>query len=160
MKIRRAERRDVEAIRDIYNQAVLTTTATYDYEPQTLEQQLAWFEEHTVFVAQDETGRGVGWSSVGPYRARPGYQFTVEDSIYVAEDCRGRGLGKLLLPPAIDAARQMGKRAMVAVIDAESEVSLRLHKRFGFEEVGRLPQVGFKFGRWLDVVLLELLLSS
>jgi L-amino acid N-acyltransferase YncA len=157
--VRRARRDDVPAIRDIYNEAVLTTTATYDYEPQTVEQQLAWFDQHVVFVAETPPGQVVGWSSIGEYRSRPGYQFTVEDSIYVADGYRGQGVGKLLLAPAIDAARQLGKRAVVAVIDADSEASHRLHRRFGFKEMGRLRQIGFKFGRWLDVIYMELLLA-
>jgi L-amino acid N-acyltransferase len=160
MKIRRAERADVPAIRDIYNQAVLTTTANYDYEPQSLEQQLQWFDEHTVFVAEDDSGRVLGWSSIGDYRARPGYQFTVENSIYVGEGQRGKGVGTALMPPIIEAARQQGKHAIVAVIDAESEASLQMHRRFGFQELGRLPQIGFKFDRWLDVIYMELLLDN
>lgn len=159
MNVRRAVRDDVPAIRDIYNDAVLTTTATYDYEPQPLDQQLAWFDRHVVFVAEAPGGQVVGWSSIGEYRPRPGYQFTVEDSIYIAGGYRGLGIGTLLMPPIIQAARELGKRVIVAVIDAESEASLRLHRRFGFEEKGRLPQIGFKFGRWLDVAYLELLLA-
>lgn len=160
MNVRRAEPRDLQAILDIYNQAVLSTTATYDYEPRSLEAHRHWFEEHVVFVAEDGDGRIAGWSSLGPFHPRPGYQFTVEDSIYVAEDCRGRGIGTQLLPPLIDEARRLGKRAIVAVIDAESEASLRLHKRVRFQHAGRLHQAGFKFGRWLDVVYLELLLPG
>jgi phosphinothricin acetyltransferase len=164
VKLRLATRDDVEPIRAIYNQAVLTTTATYDMEPRTHEQQLAWFvEEHErigfpVFVAETESGQVVGWCSLGRYRPRPGYRFTAEDSIYIDEAYRGQGIGTQLLPLAIDAASNLGMHAIMAVLDAESEASMRLHTRFGFKEVGRLPEVGHKFERWLDVVYLQLLL--
>ena len=89
---------------------------------------------------------------------RAGYQFTVENSVYVAADQRGRGIGKQLLAPLITAAKERGFHAIIAGIDAENQASLRLHAAFGFEKVAHLRQVGFKFGRWLDVVYLELLL--
>src|SRR5204862_2780286 len=150
-------------ILEIYNDAVLNTTATYDYEPRTLEHRVAWFEDHVkngyaVFVAQNEQGRIVGWSALNPYHARFGYRFTTENSVYVAADQRGRGIGKQLMPPLIGAAQRRGLHAIIGVIDAENEISIRLHAGFGFEKVGCFKQVGFKFGRWLDVVYMELLL--
>ena len=164
MKIRAAESADLTAILDIYNDAVLNLTATYDCEPQTLEARTTWHAEHQgegypVFVAEDEAGRVVGWSALSKFRPRPGYRFTGEDSVYVAADRRGQGVGKLLLPPVIRAARKMGLRAIMAGIDAESQASRRLHARFGFEQVAYLKKVGYKFGRWLDVVYMELLLE-
>lgn len=165
MEIRTATASDLGTILDIYNEAVLNTTATYDYEPRTAKAQMDWFVEHQVnglpvFVAVGGDGRIVGWSSIGPYRPRPGYRFTVEDSIYVAAPERGKGIGKLLMPPLIDAANRLNRRAILGVIDSESQASLRLHAQFGFQEAGRLTQVGFKFGRWLDVVIMELLLDQ
>jgi L-amino acid N-acyltransferase YncA len=165
MKIRPATREDIPAILDIYNDAVLTTTATYDYQPRPLQHRINWFEEHErigfpVFVAEDEAGKIVGWSSLSRYHDRPGFQFTSENSIYVAAHARGRGIGKLLLAPLVDAARHIGMRAIIAAIDATNEASVRLHARFGFVEVGRFRNVGFKFGRWLDVVYMELLLPE
>ncbi|HZO87369.1 MAG TPA: GNAT family N-acetyltransferase [Chthonomonadaceae bacterium] len=165
MRIRPATHADLPAILDIYNEAVLNTTASYDYEPHTPEQRTAWFEEHIqtnypVFVAQDGTGRVVGWSALSPYRNRVGYRYTAETSVYVASDRRGQGIGKLLLPPLIEAARQTGLHALVAGIDAEGEASLRLHAAFGFEKVAHFKQVGYKFGRWLDVIFMELLLGE
>ncbi len=142
----------------------MTTTATYDMEPRTFEQQLEWFvEEHEklgfpVFVAETEPGQVIGWCSLSRYRPRPGYRFTAEDSIYVDESHRGQGVGTMLLPPAIDAAQRLGMHAIMAVLDAESEASMRLHTRFGFKEVGHLREVGHKFDRWLDVLYLELVL--
>jgi phosphinothricin acetyltransferase len=163
--LRPAREEDLPGILDIYNEAVLNTTASYDYAPRTLEHRRAWFADHaqhgySVFVAVDETGRVVGWSALNRYHDRPGYRFTAENSVYVAADQRGQGLGKRLLAPLIDAARDRGFHAILAKIDAENVASLRLHQAFGFEQVGRLRQVGFKFGRWLDVVYLELLLNE
>ncbi len=161
--IRPATVADLPGILEIYNDAVLHTTATYDYEPRTLEQRAAWFEERTregypVFVAVDDAGRVVGWSALNPYHARIGYRFTAENSVYVAADMRGKGIGKLLLPPLIAGAQAKGLHAIIAAIDAENAASIRLHAAFGFEKVGHFKQTGFKFNRWLDVVYLERLL--
>ena len=158
--IRPATEADLPGLLEIYNDAVLHTTATYDYEPRTLEQRRQWFEDHrrdnyAVFVAADEAGRIVGWSALNPYPARPGYRFTTENSVYIAADRRGQGIGKQLLEPLIEAARSRGLHVIIAAIDATNEASLRLHARFGFEQVGHFKQVGFKFGRWLDVVYME-----
>ena len=163
MMIRPATCADLPDILDIYNEAVLNTTATYDYEPSTLEARETWFDEHArdhypVFVAHNGDGRVVGWSSLSKFRPRVGYRFTGEDSVYVAADQRGRGIGKLLMPPLIDGARRLGLHALMAGIDADGQASLRLHARFGFQPVAHLKQVGRKFGRWLDVIYMELLL--
>jgi phosphinothricin acetyltransferase len=113
-----------------------------------------------VFVAVDEADKEVlGWSSLNRYHDRMGYRFTTENSVYVAAPWRGKGLGRQLLAPLIQAARERGLHAILAAIDAENEASLRLHAAFGFEKVAHFRQVGFKFGRWLDVIYMELLLS-
>jgi L-amino acid N-acyltransferase len=163
MIIRPAKLEDLPQILEIYNEAVLNTTATYDYEPRALQHRITWFEDHAkqsypVFVAVNDDGRVVGWSALNRYHDRAGYRFTSENSIYVAADWRGRGVGKLLIPPLIVAARQRGLHAILAGIDASNDASIRLHTQFGFEKVAHFKQVGFKFGRWLDVVYLELLL--
>ena len=160
MNVRPATAADLPGILEIYNDAVLNTTATYDYEPRTLEHRTQWFEErrrdgYPVFVAVDASGRVLGWSALNPFHARFGYRFTSENSVYVAASSRGQGLGKLLLPPLIDAAKARGLHAIIAVIDADNEASIRLHARFGFEKVGHFKQVGFKFDRWLDVVYMQ-----
>jgi L-amino acid N-acyltransferase len=160
MHARPATHDDLPGILEIYNEAVLNTTATYDYEPRTLEQRRQWFEErrrddYAIFVAADGSGRIVGWSSLNPFHTRPGYRFTAENSVYVAADLRGRGVGKLLLAPLIEAAQGRGLHAIIAAIDAQNEASIRLHAQFGFEKVGHFKQTGFKFGRWLDVVYME-----
>jgi len=160
MQVRPATYDDLPGILEIYNEAVLNTTATYDYEPRTLEQRHQWFEErrrddYAVFVALDENRRITGWSALNPFHARPGYRFTAENSVYVAAPMRGHGLGKLLLAPLIEAAKARGLHAIIAAIDADNEASIRLHARFGFETVGHFKQTGFKFGRWLDLIYME-----
>jgi L-amino acid N-acyltransferase len=158
--IRRAVRADCSGILDIYNDAVLKTTATYDYEPRPLEHRLAWFEDHqrtghAIFVAESADGRIVGWSALNRYHDRMGFRFTAENSIYVAEGARGQGLGARLLDPLIPAAAEIGIRAILAAIDAQNTASIQLHARFGFEQVGLFKRVGFKFDRWLDVAYME-----
>lgn len=165
IEIRSARREDCPAILEIYNDAVLTTTATYDYQPRTLEHRESWFEDHQrtglpIFVAVNESRRIVGWSALNRYHDRMGYRFTSENSIYIAADQRGRGIGKLLLEPLIGAAKRLGLRVIIAAIDANNGASIKLHERFGFETVGRFKNVGYKFNRWLDVVYMELLLPE
>ena len=165
MQVRPATREDLPGILEIYNDAVLHTTATYDYEPRTLEHRTQWFEErqrdkYPVFVALAEEQKVVGWSALNPFHARLGYRFTAENSVYVAADRRGQGLGKLLLAPLMEGARSRGLHAIIAVIDADNQASIRLHAGFGFEKVGHFKQTGFKFGRWLDVVYMERLITA
>ena len=160
MQIRPATHADLPGILEIYNDAVLHTTATYDYEPRTLEQRTQWFEErqrdgYPIFVAIDDAQRVTGWSALNPFHARIGYRFTAENSVYVAAEARGKGVGKLLLGPLIEGAKTRGLHAIIAAIDAQNEVSIRLHAGFGFEKVGHFKQTGFKFGRWLDVIYME-----
>jgi phosphinothricin acetyltransferase len=165
MRVRSAAENDLPAILEIYNDAVLNTVATADYEPQTLEMRREWFALRVqkglpVFVAENEERRVVGWSALSPYHGRVGYRFTAETSIYVAADWRGKGVGRALLPPLIEAARQRGLRALIASIDGTNEASIRLHASCGFEKVGHLKEVITKFGRWLDVVYMERLLCD
>ncbi len=168
LRVRPAVREDCAAILAIYNDAVLTTTASYDYEPRSLEHRLEWFDAHqrdqyAVLVAEQIAADGtrvvVGWAALNRYHDRMGYRFTAENSVYVAADARGQGVGKALLGPLVAAAEARGLHAILAVIDAENDASIRLHARFGFERVGLFRQVGFKFGRWLDVAYMERLLG-
>ena len=160
MKVRPAKREDLPGILEIYNDAVLKTTASYDYEPRTLEHRTTWFEERTreqypIFVAENDAKQVVGWSALNPFHTRMGYRFTAENSVYVAASERGKGIGKLLMEPLITGAKKRGLHAIIAVIDAENEPSIRLHAHFGFEKVGLFKEVGFKFDRWLNVVYME-----
>jgi L-amino acid N-acyltransferase len=160
--IRQATAADLPAILEIYNDVIVNTTAVYDYNPHTLAMRQQWFETKQqqgfpVFVAE-ENGEVLGFSSIGPFRAWAAYKHTVENSIYVAAAARGRGIAKLLMPPLIEAARQLKLHTMVAGIDASNEASIALHKKFGFTEVAHFTEVGYKFNRWLDLKFLQLIL--
>jgi L-amino acid N-acyltransferase YncA len=162
--IRSARETDLADILEIYNHVILNTTAVYSYEPHTLSMRKDWYDAkvrdgYPVFVAED-AGRVVGLSTYGPFRAWPAYKYTVENSVYVAADQRGRGIARLLMAPLIEKARAQGYHAIIASIDATNNASLRLHRSFGFDEVAHFREVGFKFGRWLDLKFLELLLPD
>lgn len=161
--IRDATIEDLPGILEIYNHAIINTTAVYSEEPHTLDMRLAWYNDRIsscfpVFAAEIN-GEIAGFSTFGHFRAWPCYRYTVEHSVYVHIDHRGKGLSKLLLQPLIDRAREMKLHAMIAGIDGENEVSYRLHQSFGFVEVAHFKEVGFKFGRWLDLKFMELILS-
>jgi phosphinothricin acetyltransferase len=153
------------AILDILNHAIVTSTALYDYQLRTLANMATWFAAKRAgdfpvigaFNAQDEL---MGFASYGAFRAFPAYKYTVEHSVYVHHAHRGQGLAKLLMNAVIDVAQQQGKHVMVGAIDAANEVSLKLHTELGFERVGTMPQVGFKFGRWLDLALVQRVLAT
>lgn len=159
--VRLATENDLEQILVIYNDIILHTTAVYDYDPHTLEMRREWFntkqqQGFPVYVAEEE-GKIFGFSSIGPFRNWAGYKYTVENSVYVDSAHRGKGIAKLLMPPIIDAAKLMGIHVIVAGIDASNESSIRLHQLFGFVEVAHFKEVGFKFGRWLDLKFMQLI---
>ncbi len=163
VKIRPAELADAEAIRGIYNPAVETSTATFDLVPRTLEQQRAWLSDRAgariVLVAEDdESGAIAGFAAISPYRDRAAYATTVEDSIYIADSHQGQGVGRLLLRALVDTARAHGFHSMIARIVADHEASIALHSSCGFEVIGHESEVGRKFGRWLDVTVMQRLL--
>ena len=162
IQIRHAVENDLPQILAIYNDVIINTTAVYDYQPHTLSMRQGWFntkkeQGFPVFVAE-ENGSVLGLSSIGPFRAWAAYQYSVENSIYVASAARGRGIGKMLIPPIIDAARQLKMHTIIAGIDAGNEASIQLHRYFGFEEVAHFKQVGWKFDRWLDLKFLQLII--
>jgi phosphinothricin acetyltransferase len=161
VRIRGAAARDIERINDIYNQAVITTTATFDTEPKSLDDQRGWFAHHDanhpVLVAEEEA-RVCGWASLSQYSDRAAYARTVEVSIYVAEEARGRGVGSSLMNAIADAARQLGHHTILARITADNPVSVRLHQHAGFEMVGTMREVGFKLGKLLDVHIMQLVI--
>lgn len=162
MQIRPAELSDAPAIMGIYNPVVQTSTATFDLTPRTLAQQEAWLQDRSgariVLVAVDEAGTVAGFAALSPYRDRPAYSTTVEDSVYVDPDVQGTGVGRLLLGSLVDTARAHGFHAMIARIVSDHEASIALHSSCGFEIIGHEREVGRKFGRWLDVTLMERLL--
>jgi L-amino acid N-acyltransferase YncA len=159
--LREARAADLEAVDRIYDHYVQTSTCTFQLEPAGLEAREAWFSSHgercPVLVAETD-GTIVGWGSLSVYNAREGYRFTVEDSVYVDEAARGQGVGTALLRELIDRGRTLGHHTILASIEAEQRASVRLHERFGFVEVGRMRQLGWKFDRWLDVVYMQKML--
>ena len=160
--IREAVEDDLPPILEIYNEVIKNTTAVYDYEPHTLEMRRQWFatkkeQGFPVFVAE-ENKKILGLSSIGTFRAWAAYKYSVENSVYVAAEARGKGIGKLLIPPLIEAAKKLNMHTIIASIDTSNEASLRLHKSFGFVEVAHFKEVGWKFGRWLDLKFLQLML--
>jgi L-amino acid N-acyltransferase len=159
--IRLAQRDDSEAIRQIYNLEVSTSTVTFDLVPRTAADQLQWLEArsgaHAVIVAEVD-GEVVGFASLSPFRDRPAYNSTVEDSVYVRADQRGTGLGAALLEELLTLAGQHGFHTVIARIVGGHDASIGLHQRLGFEEVGLEREVGRKFGKWLDVMVMQRLL--
>jgi len=154
---------DSEAIRRIYNREVTESTATFDLVPRSPEAQDRWMQEHAgayaaVVAVDAATGGVAGFASLSAYRSRPGYSTTVEDSVYVDDEHRGRGVGRLLLAEIVRLAEASGFHAVMARISGPSEASLALHRACGFELVGVEREVGRKFGRWLDVSLMQRLL--
>ena len=160
--VRAAELRDAEATAAIYNYEVENTTATYDLVPRTLDAQREWISARTgafsVIVAEDSELGVLGYAALSTYRDRAAYRTTVENSIYVRRDQQRRGVGKLLLNALLDVARDSGFHTVVARIDSQSEASRALHASLGFVEVGIEREVGRKFGRWLDSVIMQRML--
>lgn len=164
MNIRPATRADLPQILEIQNDAIRRLDAIWTEVEETLDDRRAWLDERVakgfaVLVAE-EAGHILGHASYGAYRSRPGYRKTIEHSIYLRAEAQGRGAGKLLMKALIEDARARGFHLMVAVIDAKNESSIRFHERFGFTLAGHLPQAGFKHGRWLDQVIMALLLND
>lgn len=161
-KTRPAVQDDVQAITDIYNQAIATTNATFDTEAKTVEEQLAWFEEHgpdhPVLVAEAK-GVVIGWAALSNYSTRCAYARTAEISIYIDEAHRGHGTGRQLLQATLDAAAGTALHTIIARITSDNELSIRLHREAGFETAGLLREVGFKFGKKLDVCIMQHLLN-
>ena len=161
LSIRPATDADAEAIRSIYNPEVLESTVTFDLVPRSLEDQLAWQHQrsgaHVVVVAADGPDV-VAYGSLSPYKERAAYSTTVEDSVYVRRDQQGRGVGRLVLDGLVATATAHGFHAMMARIVGGHDASIRLHAAAGFEIVGTEREVGRKFGRWLDVVVMQKLL--
>lgn len=157
--------RHADAILAIFNEAIVNSTALYDYQPRTLQNMVSWFDakragNFPVIGVENEGGSLLAFASYGTFRGWPAYKYTVEHSVYVHKDHRGQGLGRMVLRELIAAARRNDVHAMIGGIDATNAGSIALHERLGFKHAGTLPQVGFKFGRWLDLAFFQLLLDT
>ena len=162
--IQTATEEDIPVLLEIYNDIIINTTAVWHEEPHTLAMRQEWFElkkeqGFPVFTAVED-GNVIGFSTIGPFRPWFGYRYTVENSVYVASESRGKGVANLLMPPLIDAAKELNLHAIVAGIEASNEASIKLHNKFGFYEVAHFKEVGFKFGRWMDLKFLELIIDA
>ncbi len=159
--LRLATVEDAEGIRSIYNVEVTTSTVTFDLEPRSLEVQRDWLAArsgaHSAIVAV-EAGQVIGFASLSPWKDRPAYRTSVEDSVYVHRDHQGKGVGRALLSRLVEVANESGFHAVFGRIVGGHEASIALHQALGFEIIGVEKEVGRKFGRWLDVVVVEKLL--
>jgi L-amino acid N-acyltransferase YncA len=162
MRTRLVEPRDAEATRAIYNVEVLESTVTFDITPRSLADQQVWIAEHSgghpAIVAVDDDETVLGFASLSAFKPRAAYAPTVEDSVYVHRDARGGGIGELLLRDIIRLGTDHGFHSAVARIVGGHEASIALHRKCGFAEIGCEREVGRKFGRWLDVLLMQRML--
>ena len=153
------------AILDIFNDAIVNSTALYDYQPRKPESMVGWFQARQalgapVIGAVDDAGTLLGFTSYGTFRAWPAYKYTIEHSIYVDARFRGHGLGRVLLREIMAAAQDQDYHVMVGGIDAANAISIKLHESLGFSHCGTVRHAGFKFGRWLDLAFYQLILRT
>lgn len=153
------------AILDIFNDAIVNSTALYDYRPRTPESMVGWFNtkeagRFPVLGATDDMGQLLGFASYGVFRAWPAYKYSVEHSVYVHQDHRGKGIGLALMQRLIAAAVEQDYHVMIGGIDVANAGSIALHEKLGFVHAGTIRQAGFKFGRWLDLAFYQLILQT
>jgi len=164
VSLRAAQVTDAEAIAVIYNYEVETSTATFDLVPRSIEAQREWITARSgafsALVADDSAAGVIGFAALSTYRDRAGYRTTVENSVYVHRDHQRRGVGRLLLGALLEVARDSGFHTVIARIDSQSSGSLALHESLGFVVVGVERQIGRKFGRWLDSVIMQKMLAD
>jgi phosphinothricin acetyltransferase len=156
--IRKAVLADVPAITEIYNEAILTTAATFDTEPKTVIDRKKWFKAHgprnPVIVAEID-GNVIGWASLSEWSTRCAYADTVELSLYIKETFRNRGIGKLLMQAVLGEGKKAGLHTVISRITGGNDVSINLHHQFDFKDIGVMKEVGNKFGTLLDVYMLQ-----
>lgn len=159
--VRDATEADVPAILDIYNDAILNSIATFDLQPQTLEEKLTWLREASfpyVVLVADRDGDVLGWACLRPFRQKAAYRYTAEDSVYIRNDSLGQGIGTALMQRLLEISAANGFHTIIAGIAGDNPASVRLHQRFGFEIVGTEREVGYKFERWIDVTWMQKML--
>ena len=165
MQLKPCTEKQLPEILAIFNDAILNSTALYDYKIRTMEIMYAWYDDklahdYPVIGAFDENDTLLGFGTFGMFRVRPAYKYTVEHSVYVRSDKRGLGIGKILLREIIKKAEQQDFHVLVGVIDASNEVSIKLHENEGFVLNGIIKEVGYKFGKWLDAAFYQLTLKT
>jgi len=164
MSIRYAVKEDCAAIAAIYNHAVINTAAIWNDQTVDADNRIAWFEARALLgypvIVSEENGVVTGYASFGDWRAFDGFRHTVEHSVYVHTEHQGKGLGLALMERLIEEAKRIGKHVMVAGIEAQNQGSIHLHQKLGFTITGQMPQVGTKFGRWLDLTFMQLQLDN
>jgi phosphinothricin acetyltransferase len=164
-ELRTCNEQQLPEIQDIFNEAILHSTALYDYKPRTMEVMVKWYEEkrngnYPVVGLFDHVNTLLGFATYGSFRARPAYKYTVEHSVYVRSDKRGLGIGAILLKEIIKIAGENDYHVLIGGIDASNVVSIRLHEKEGFEFCGLIKQSGYKFGKWLDLAFYQLILKT
>jgi L-amino acid N-acyltransferase YncA len=163
IKIRPANPSDLTGILEIVNHNILHSTALYDYDPKPFDYIETWFaekqEDNWPIIVALENDTVVGYGTYGPFRFKQGYRFTIEHSVYVAPGQEGKGIGKLLLAELISLAKAGGYHCMIGGIDAHNAGSIAFHKKFGFVETGIIRESGYKFGKWLDLMFMQLILE-
>ncbi len=160
MIIRQAALKDLGAITDIYNQAILRTTATFDTQTKTVDDQKTWFEKHGEkypIIVAEEGGEMVGWASMSAWSDRCAYAATAEASLYIREGCRGKGMGRQLSVAILKAARLAGLHTAIVRIAGDNEISIKLAESLGYKHIGVMREVGNKFGKLLDVHLMQII---
>lgn len=155
----KAKKKDLERIVEIYNWAIKNTTATFDTEEKSVANRTKWFDEHNddfpLIIAEDDEGLILGWGSLTRWSDRKAYDVTAEVSFYISPEAHGKGIGSIILQELIKLGENNGKRCLISRVTKESQVSLHLHKKYGFEEMGVMKNCGVKFGRLLDVHFLQ-----
>ena len=154
-----------QEVLDILNQAIVSSTALYDYKPRTVDTMVGWFKQKNigdfpVIGATNDAGQLMGFATYGTFRAWPAYKYSVEHSVYIHIDHRGKGLGRLLMQQLIISARRQQYHTMIGGIDISNIASISLHEKLGFTHAGTIKQAAYKFDRWLDLGFYQLLLDS
>lgn len=160
LKLRAATKKDIPSITEIYNDAVLNTTATFHVEPQSYSEQEKWFKAHTgkyTVIVAVENNAVVGWASLSPWSDRCAYGDTADIAIYIKVGFRGKGIGKKLVEELLKKGPENGLHTVIAKISSENEVSMNLFKKSGFKHIGTMKEVGYKFGKALDVHLMQII---
>ncbi|MFT8323018.1 MAG: N-acetyltransferase family protein [Bacillus sp. (in: firmicutes)] len=158
--IRNIHENDLPEILEIYNDAIVNTTAVYGYKPQTLEDRKAWYKQkmdagYPILVVEEDN-KVIGFATFGPFRAWPAYKYTIEHSVYIHKDSRKKGLGTTLLKELISIAETEGYATLVAGIDADNDKSIKVHEKLGFYHSGTIKRAGYKFGKWLNLAFYQL----